>query len=186
MTVDQVISQLCIQVSELLEQISDLRTTVTDYGPARDEAVLVDVFRDLLEDLHEQLNPANQAFSVGQLAAQSGDLQTARRALGQGHTEWLIFSNSFHTRLYTYERSDDLVRFGRTNKTKWKRWTHIIQSGLNQCQAKKLQIESSLLAAWRACCESLVGSPVTIQAISIGHNYPDASQDTVKSTKTRK
>ena len=152
MSVDQVFSQLSTQVFELLEQLANLRKTVTEDGPARDEAVLVDVFRDLLDDLHDQLNPAFQAFSIGQLAAQSGDIQTVRRALSQGHTEWLIFSNGFHTRLLTYERSDDLVRFGRTNKANWERWTHIIQSGLNQCQAKILQIESSLLTAWRACC----------------------------------
>lgn len=186
MTVDQVFSQLCVQVSELLEQLSDLQTTVTSYGPAQDEAVLVDVFRDLLEDLYEQLNPASQAFSIGEQAAHSGDIQTVKRALYQGHMEWLKFLNSFHTRLYTYERSDDLVRFGRTNKAKWKRWTRIIQNGLNQCQTKILQIESSLLAAWRACCESSSGNPLTIQAISIGQNYPGSRKDTVKSAKTRK
>lgn len=186
MTVDQVFSQLCAQVSELLEQLSDLQTTVTSYGPAQDEAALVDVFRDLIEDLYEQLNPVSQAFSIGEQTAQSGDIQTVRRALYQGHLEWLKFSNSFHTRLYTYERNDDLVRFGRTNKAKWKRWTRIIQNGLNQCQTKILQIESNLLAAWRACSESPTGSPVTIQAISIGQNYPGARKDAAKSAKTRK
>jgi hypothetical protein len=186
MTVDQVFSQLCTQVSELLDQLSDLRTTVSGYGPARDEAVLVDVFCDLLEDLQEQLNPAFQSFSTGQLAAQSADFQTARRALSQGHMDWLTFSKSFHTRLYTYERSADLVRFGRTNKAKWKPWAHIIQSGLNQCQTEILQIESSLLAAWRASCESLPAGPVAIQAISLGHEQPGARSAAARSARTRK
>jgi len=181
MPAEHILSQLDTQVSGLFDQLSELRTTVTEYGPAREETVLVDVFSDLADDQREQLSTARQSIVMGRLAAESGEMQTVRQALSQGHSEWLNFSEAFHSRLYTFGRIDDLVRFGRTSNGKWGSWTQEIQDGLNRCQTDMLQIERSLLAAWQACCENMASGPVTIQTISIGHNFVDGSHGVVRS-----
>src|SRR5262249_24191374 len=125
---EKAFQELSTELRRLRDTFEDVRLTVVEDKPLRDEVVLVDRFGDAIVDVIGWIEEALAAAAEGEEAVGNPpDTHRARRALTACQERFIRLAQQFSLELLSYERLDELVRFGRRRGGEWRRWTNTVK-----------------------------------------------------------
>ncbi len=163
MTPETSFQSLYQRLLQLRELLGNLRTTVVEDKPQRQERALADHFSDGLDDMLGWLEQAMAALLEGQMGAKTPSGQ----ALGHchGHVNQL---EQRYLELISYHRLGSLVRLGRREQGEWLAWAQTVRSGLEEAQPVLAALRGDLLACWQELVSSLRPEQILVQNSVVG------------------
>jgi hypothetical protein len=122
MALEKAFHELSHQLRKLRDTFLGVRLTVVEDKPPRNEVVLVDRFGDAIEDALGWVEEALTASADGEQAVGNApDMYRARRALTAFQEHLNRLAQQFSCELVSYERINELTRFGRRRGGEWRR-----------------------------------------------------------------
>jgi hypothetical protein len=161
--------ELSVQLRKLRDTFLGVRLTVVEDKPPRDEVALVDRFGDAVEDIVGWIEEALAAAIEGEQAvANPLDMYRTRTALTTCQERFNRLAQQFASDLVSYERIDDLIKFGRRRGGEWRRWANTVRESLEQCRQPLHEVSHSLFMCWQELADRLGMSSVAVQNTVIG------------------
>lgn len=168
MALEQTFKEPCAALHRLQEYLSGVRCTVVEDKPLTGETLLVEELGNAVEDALGWVDEALNAAALAYAAAASGDVETARRALGECGDGLQHAWQHGAAELWRYERLDELLRLGRTRRGEWQPWTHSVKEALEGCQPQLFEINELLQRCWAELTERAGLRTVNVQTGNIG------------------
>ncbi|MGZ4853886.1 MAG: hypothetical protein ACXVKH_01600, partial [Candidatus Angelobacter sp.] len=110
MALEKTFREFSIQLRRLGDRLQELRVTVVEDKPSKNDAVIVDNFEYAVEDLLGWLNETLEAARKAECAVEQGmDLNEARRALTKCQEQFHRLEQDFNANLLSYEKVKDLT-----------------------------------------------------------------------------
>jgi hypothetical protein len=161
--------ELSLQLRKLRDTFLGVRLTVVEDRPPRDEVALVDRFGDAVEDIVGWLEEAvAAAVEAEQAVGNPLDIYRARTALTACQERFNRLAQQFASDLVSFERIDDLTRFGRRRGGEWRRWANTVRESLEQCRPPLHEVSEALFVCWQELADRLGMSSVAVQNTVIG------------------
>jgi hypothetical protein len=161
--------ELSVQLRKLRDTFLGVRLTVVEDKPPRDEVALVDRFGDAVEDIVGWLEEALAAAVEGEQAVGNPpDMYRTRSALTACQARFNRLAQQFAYDLISYERIDDLTKFGRKRGGEWRRWASTVRESLEQCRQPLQETGQALFMCWQELADRLGMSSVAVQNTVIG------------------
>jgi hypothetical protein len=167
--------ELSVQLRRLRDTFLGVRLTVVEDKPLRDEVVLVDRFGDAVEDGLGWVEEALAAATEGEHALGNPiDMYRARTGLTTCQERFNRLAQQFSSELVSYERLDELARFGRRRGGEWLRWARAVKQALEQCRQPLQEVNQALFLCWQELAERLGMTSVSVQNTTIGQQISAA------------
>jgi hypothetical protein len=172
MSIEGTFRELHIAVQRMHESLHGLRLILVDDQPPSDGTVLVDQFGYAADDLSGWGEEALQAIAAARTVAAEDiiDFDKLRRGLTLCHERQNRIARRFISDVDTYERIDQLLRFGKERRGEWTPWSEGVAQTVARCRVPVLDTSEALLAAWQELAERLGAGGVTVKATNIGQN----------------
>src|SRR5437763_15992810 len=114
MALEKTFRKFSTGVRRLLDRLQELRVTVVEDRPSRNDAVIVDTLEYAVEDLLGWLRETLQAADKAECAVvHPRELNDARRELTRCQEQFHRVEQEFGTNLVSYERVKNLTSFGK-------------------------------------------------------------------------
>jgi hypothetical protein len=153
----------------LRERVRELRVTVVEDRPSRNDAAIVDNFEYAVEDLTGWLDEALEAAKEAEAAVgEQGDLNLARRSLTACQERFRRIEKVFSTNLVSYERMKDLASFGSERRGEWPSWVATVKLGIEHCRKPLDESRNALAECWQELAERAGGTSVSVRTTNIG------------------
>jgi hypothetical protein len=150
MTMEDAFTRLPAEFHRLGESLAAARITIVEDHPLADDSVLVDVFRDPVEDLIGRTGETlNLALEARQAIESGMDADQIRRLLIACHHKHNEISDLYHSELAPYARMASLVSFGRRRGGEWLHWSRCVRDDLERCRPVIDAIDRALLECWQ-------------------------------------
>jgi hypothetical protein len=175
MALDDCFRRLRLSLERLRESLDGLRMGVAEDRPLHDDAVLVDMLDDTVEDLRGYAQGALTAAMDAQHALDSDeDMRRIRRALAECQTGFGRLAHGYAAGLVSYERVAALRRIARERGGEWREWSRSVRQGIESCREPLYEVEEALFHCWQELAEH-AGAVVSVQATNIGQqiSVPD-------------
>jgi len=181
---EKAFQELSVRLRKLRDTFLGVRLTIVEDKPLRDDVVLVDRFGDAIEDVLGWIEEALAAATEAEQAVGNApDMYRARRALTTCQERFHRFDQQYSSELVSYERLDELARFGRQRGGEWRRWASAVKQALEQCRQPLQDVNQALFLCWQELAEHLGTTSVSVQNTTIGQQIsaPElASKDLVR------
>jgi hypothetical protein len=153
----------------LRERVRELRVTVVEDRPARNDAAIVDNFEYAVEDLTGWVDEALAAAKEAEEAVgEQVDLNLARRALTTCQERFRRIEKVFSGNLASYEKIKDLTSFGGERRGEWPSWAATVKVGIEHCVKPIDEIRNSFSLCWQDLAERAGGTNVSVRSTNIG------------------
>lgn len=153
----------------LRERVRELRVTVVEDRPTRNDAAIVDNFEYAVEDLIGWVDEAMEAASEAEVAVGGQvDLNQARQSLTVCQERFRRIEKVFSTNLVSYERMKDLAAFGNERRGEWPSWAATVKLGIEHCRKPLDESRNSLAECWQELAERGGGTSVSVKTTNIG------------------
>jgi hypothetical protein len=169
----------------LRDRVRELRVTVVEDRPQRNDAAIVDGFEYAVEDLIGWIGEALDAAKEAEEAVgEQVDLNLARRALTVCQERFRRIEKVFSANLLSYDRMKDLTSFGGERRGEWSAWAATVKLGIEHCLKPLEEVRTSFSHCWPDLAERGGGANVSVRTTSIGQQItaPDgvASEEWIK------
>jgi hypothetical protein len=159
---------LCTELQTLREGLSGLLITIREDKPLSNDALLVDILNDTIEELLGWLEEGMMAAYEGQLAVGHPiDLDHARRALARCQEKHNLITQKYALDMISYERVDELLELGRQRKGEWLAWSVSVKDGLEHCRQPLYMSNKALLVCWQEIAERVGMTMLSLQSTNI-------------------
>jgi hypothetical protein len=157
------------ELHRLRDRLRELRLTVVEDRPARNDAVVVDNLEYAVEDL---LGWVGEGLSFAK-AAERGvghppDLDQARRQLAECQERLQRMDRVFSENLVSYERMKDLSSFGSERRGEWPSWVATVKKGIEHCRLPLENSRARLAECWQDMAERAGTTSISVRATAIG------------------
>jgi hypothetical protein len=95
------------------------------------------------------------------------DLNRARRSLAGCQERFRRVEEVFSSALFSYERLQDLARFGRERRGEWPSWAATVKLGIERCRKPADGSRAAIGECWQELAEH-AGASISVQATNIG------------------
>jgi hypothetical protein len=169
MALEKTFHVLTSRLRKLSDAVTEVRLTIVEDRPARNEVMIVDHFEygveDILGWLEESLKAASEAeHAVGHPL----DLDRARRALSRCQELFQRTQRRYWSDLISYARLQELTAFGAQRRGEWQGWTESVKKGLEQCRQPFEESDVNVSQCWQELAERLGTTNVSVHTTSIG------------------
>jgi hypothetical protein len=168
------------ELRKLLEALQELRLTVVEDRPSRNDAVVVDNVEYAMEDMLGWVQESCEAAAVAQQAVgHPADLDRARQALAMCQEKFQRVEQAFSTKLVSYESIKNLTRFGCERKGEWRLWVAAVKQGIERCRLPLQVAAAALVECWKELAERAGMTSISIRTTSIGQKIAVPEQSEV-------
>ena len=127
MGLEKTLREFSTALRRLDDRIRELRVTVVEDRPSRNDGVVPDNLELAVEDLLGWLQEASIAASAAYKAVQHPiDMDGARQALGTCQERFQRLDQVFSSNLVSYEHLADLTSFGNERRGEWPIWVRTV------------------------------------------------------------
>jgi hypothetical protein len=169
MALGKTFRDLIRQLRMLCDRLEELRVTVVEDRPAKNDAVLVDNLEDTLTDVLGWLNEAIVDSRKAERAVTAPlDLEQARQSLSRCQELFHQADQSFRTNLVSYEPLQDLAGFARERGGEWAAWFSSVKQGIGQCPQPLEDARTALAECWQEIAEKAGTTSVSVRTVNIG------------------
>jgi len=151
MGLEAAFEDLNVRMRALYEALAGLHTTVVEDKPG--DVVLVDLFGDAAADLLGLLSEARDATERAGRGAPLADLERLRRALIVGQGRYNQIAHRLSSDLLCYERTAELLQFGRRRGGEWWSWAESVKAALDDCREPSYELSLALFRCWQELTE---------------------------------
>ncbi|MGZ4828858.1 MAG: hypothetical protein ACXV78_04380 [Candidatus Angelobacter sp.] len=177
MALEKTFREFSIQLRRLGDRLQELRVTVVEDKPSKNDAVIVDNFEYAVEDLLGWLNETLEAARKAECAVEQGmDLNEARRALTKCQEQFHRLEQDFNANLLSYEKVKDLTRFGSERRGHWQSWVSIVKQGIEQCRQPLEDAGKVLAECWQEIAEKVGTTSISVRTTNIGQKIARAKE----------
>jgi hypothetical protein len=135
MTVQSAIDLLRGSLATLIETVRELELTVDDVPEDPSEPAIIDALRNWIADLDGDLQGALAHASTRAPATSHAHFNAACRRLRAGLGSPVAMA--------------ELQRLAAGRAGAWRRWSGVMQQGVDRCELQTLDAADALLACWR-------------------------------------
>jgi hypothetical protein len=158
------------------DRLRELRVTVVEDRPSRNDGVVPDNLELAVEDLLGWLQEASAAAAAAHKAVQHPvDIDAARRALGTCQERFERMEQVFSSNLVSYEHMADLTSFGNERRGEWPMWVLTAKRGIDLCRAPMDGARSRLAECWQEIAERVGMTNISVHNSSIGQKIGSAA-----------
>jgi len=180
MALEKTFRELSTSLHRLRDRLQELRLTVVEDRPLRNDAVVVDSFEYAVEDLLGWTNEAIQSAKVADRAAKPPvDVQKARQALAICQERFQRIERVFTGNLISYEKMKDLTSFGRERRGEWPSWVTTVKQGIDHCRHPVEDVGNRITECWQEIAERVGFTSVGVNATAVGQITSHAAQKRV-------
>jgi hypothetical protein len=163
---------LDVHLRRLKDDLLGLRLTVVEDKPLRRGVVLVEQIGDTVEELVGWLEEALAAAAEGRGAVgQPVDLDRARRALTRCQERVHLIGQRFAAEIVSYERVEELSRFGRSRGGEWAAWVDVVRQTVGQCRPLLENANQALFFCSQELAERGGTTSVSVHATNVGQQF---------------
>jgi hypothetical protein len=157
------------EMTECLRRLHDnllaVQLTIRVDTPKEGSVLLVDVFGDATDDVLGWLEEAIQAAREAQKGVgHPVDLDGARRALVAVQEQFHRAEQAFLSDLVSYERLNELSKFGKRRCGEWRAWVKSVIQGIEQCRQPMIEARSRIAECWQEYAECMPATSVSVQS----------------------
>lgn len=178
MALEKIFREFSTQLRKLRDRLQELRVTVVEDKPSKNDAVIVDRFEYAVEDLlggvEEMLARAKEAQ---QAAGYPLDMEQARQSLAQCQEQFHRLEQSFSGNLISYERMKDLTGFGSERRGEWPSWVTSVQQGIEQCRQPMEDARKGLAECWQEITEKMGMTSISVRTSTVGQKIVTGAGD---------
>ncbi len=169
MALEKTFREFSMQLRRLRDRLQELRVTVVEDKPSKNDAVIVDRFEyaveDLLGSVEEMVAKARQAQ---QAAGYPVDMEQARQALTQCQEQFHRLEQNFSGNLVSYERMKDLTGFGSERRGEWPSWVTSVKQGIEQCRQPMEDARKGMAECWQEIAEKMGTTSISVRTTTVG------------------
>jgi hypothetical protein len=175
MGLEKTFHELVFQLRELRERFRELELTVSADKPRTRDAMLIDTFECAVGDLRGWVEEAfEQADRAQQAVNHPPDLDAARRSLGECQDRFRHMEQVFGANFMSYERINELTKFGGERRGEWPSWVTSVKQGVEQCKVPLDAASTALVECWEEMAGRAVATSVSVHTTSIGQKIVGA------------
>ena len=164
MGLEKTFGELHTAIRRLDDRARELRLTVVEDRPVKNDASLVDGLEYAVEDLIGWLREMAHASKAAQQAVgHPVDLDLARRALSTCQERLQRIEQVVSKNLISYERMTDLTTFGSERRGEWPSWVTSVKRGIEHCRQPLDDVRSALASCWEEIAERAGMTSITVQ-----------------------
>ena len=169
MALEKTFREFVTQLRRVHDRLEELRVTVVEDKPKKNDAVIVDRFEYAVEDLFGAVDEISAAAREAQKAVGYPlDIEQARCALTKCQDQFHKFEQGFNTNLVSYERMKDLSSFGSERRGEWPSWVASVKQGIEQCREPVEAAGRCLAECWAELAERAGMMSVSVKTTNIG------------------
>jgi len=169
MALEKMFLELSRQMRRLRDRVVEVRLTVVEDRPPKNEPALADDFADAVEDLHGWLEEGLQsAVEAERCVGRPLDIDGARRCLAKCQERFARVEERFFSGLASYERLNDLSTMARERDSEWLAWTNAVRQGVDHCRLQMEETGKALTDCWQELAERAGTTQVSVNATNIG------------------
>jgi hypothetical protein len=164
MGLEKTFRALSLALRRLNDRVSELRLTVVEDRPRKNDASLIDGFEYAVEDMLGWVREMRtSAKAAQQSVAHPLDLDRARRELSACQESFTRTERVFFQNLVSWERMNDLTVFGNERRGEWRSWVLTVQCGVTHCRQPLEDVSAAIAACWEEIAERVGMTSVTMQ-----------------------
>src|SRR5262249_31572181 len=169
MGLEGTLATLRATVTQLHEDVSRLRDTVTEDQPSTDAVKLVDDIETVVTDLIGALEEA-QAHIVHALQVElpKGSLEQVRAMMRRIHELLNGFTATYIERLAAHTQIRQLLVMGRERGPRWLAWSREVKTAVERCAPPLTAAADAIVDCWSELAERTTRGAVSVQATNIG------------------
>lgn len=176
MALEKVFRQFIVASRRLNDRLQELRITVVEDRPVKNDAILVDNLEYAVEDMSGWLKEALDAAGAGCDAAQApADLDAVRGALGTCQERFRRMEDVFSSKLVSYEPMADLASFARERRGEWRLWVASVRRGIDLCRIPLDDSRNRLAECWQEIAERAGTTSISVRNTSVGQKFDSAA-----------
>ena len=169
MALEKTFRELTRQLRMLCDRLDELRVTVVEDRPQKDDAALVDGLEYAVEDVLGWLNEAFEDSEKAALAVGHPlDLEQARQSLSRCQELFHRVDQAFGSNLVSYERMKDLAAFAGERRGEWPSWVSSVKQGIEQCPPPLERSRKALAECWQEIAEKAGTTSISVHTTNIG------------------
>lgn len=169
MALEKTFRELTRQLHMLRDRLDELRVTVVEDRPTKNDAALVDDLEyavvDVLGWLHEALENSVKAERA---VTHPVDLEQARQSLSCCQELFHRVDQAFSANLVSYQRLKDLAGFAGGRKGEWPAWARSVKQGIEQCPAPLESARKALAECWQEIAEKAGTASISVRTTNVG------------------
>ena len=169
MGLERTFREFTSQLHRLNDRLRELRLTVVEDRPARNDAVVVDNLEYAVEDLLGWVTESlRHARAAERAVAHPLDLDLARRELGACQERLQRMDQVYSANLVAYERMKDLASFGSERRGEWPSWVTSVKQGIEHCRQPLDDCRGRLAECWQDIAERAGMTSISVRTTNIG------------------
>jgi response regulator RpfG family c-di-GMP phosphodiesterase len=176
MGLEKTIRTFSSELHRLQDRLQELRLTVVEDRPARNDAVIVDNLEYAVEDLlgwvKESLHSVKRAE---QAVDHPVDMDQARQALTSCQERIQRMEKVFSENLVSYERMKDLSTFGSERRGEWPSWVTSVKQGIEHCKHPLDNARMRMAECWQEIAERVGMTSISVRTTNIGQKITAAA-----------
>jgi hypothetical protein len=166
MALERTIKELATKLHRLRDRFQELRLTVVEDRPLRNDAAVVDSFEYAVEDVLGWTNEAVQAAHTAERAAQPPvDVEKVRQAVTIVQERFTRTERVFAASLVSYEKIKDLTSFGSERRGEWPSWVTSVKQGIEHCKQPLDEARTKVSECWQEIAERVGFTSLSVTAI---------------------
>jgi hypothetical protein len=178
MALEKIFREFTTALRRLNDRLQELRITVVEDRPVKNDAVVVDNLEYAVEDLAGWLQEALDGAGAGLKAtATPPDLDAARRALAMCQERFRRIEDVFSSHLVSYERMADLTSFGSERRGEWPLWVASVKRGIDLCRHPLEDSRNRLAECWQEIAERVGMTNISVHNTSIGQKIDSSTTE---------
>jgi hypothetical protein len=169
MPLEKTFREFSTGIRRLRDRMEELRVTVVEDKPTRNDAAVVDGFEYAVEDVWGWLNETLEAAKIAERAVgHPVDIEKARHALSTCQERFHRMEHAFTENLLSYERVKDLTSFGTERRGEWPAWVISVKQGIDHCRLPLQDTGKALAECWQEIAERNVTTSISVNATNVG------------------
>lgn len=169
MGLEKTFREFSSELHRLHDRLRELRLTVVEDRPARNDAAVVDNLEYAVEDLLGWVGESlRRAKAAERAVAHPVDLGKARHELAACQERLQRMDQVFSANLVSYERMKDLDSFARERRGEWPSWATGVKQGIEHCRQPLDASRARLAECWQDMAERAGETSISVRTTNIG------------------
>lgn len=188
MTLETSFRELTDRLRTLSEALHFLQILVVEDKPQTDDAALVDILSDAMDDLVSTLRTVSAAAATAyQCVVEQKELTCLSPPLTECQAHFYQLECQLSA-LLSYGRVAALIQLGRERSGEWPLWTRSVREALESIQEPVYEAKNALSRCWQEALASAISHSVVVTNTAIGIQFQpaDAIKRAGKRPETRR
>jgi hypothetical protein len=184
MALEKTFRELTRQLRMLRDRLDELRVTVVEDRPQKDDAALVDGLEYAVEDVLGWLNEAlENSEKAARAVVHPVDLEQARQSLSHCQELFHRVDQAFSSNLVSYECMKDLAAFAGERRGEWPSWVSSVKQGIEQCPPPLERSRKALAECWQEVAEKAGTTSISVRTTNIGQKVTTTAEEQLSMRK---